>query len=158
MPPPRPDAARAEAADALGRVAPLVTRCIERLLAAGDPPLTPAQHQALAAVADGVGTSAELARRTGVSAAAVSQLLGALEAAALVRRAPGDDRRRRRDPARAAGRGPGRPAGPGGRRAGALAGAGAVRPGGHPAAAAAAATTAAGPAAPPSAALGELTT
>ena len=94
MPAPRPDAARAEAADVLGRVGPLVTRWIERLLAAGDPLLTPAQHQALAAVADGVGTSAELARRTGVSAAAVSQLLGALEAAALVRRVPGEDRRR----------------------------------------------------------------
>jgi DNA-binding MarR family transcriptional regulator len=77
-----------------------------------------------------VGTSAELARRTGVSAAAVSQLLGALEAAALVRRVPGEDRRRQdlalteageralaaadATPARAAGRGPGRPAGPGG--------------------------------------------
>ena len=96
MPPPPtpPRAAGDRAADALARVAPLLARWIERLLASGEPPLTPAQHQALRAVADGAAGGAELARRAGVSAAAVSQLLAGLEAAGLVRRDRGDDRRR----------------------------------------------------------------
>ena len=95
MPPVPTRSALAEAADALGRVAPLVARWIERLLAAGDPPLTPAQHQALHAVAEGGATSADLARGAGVSPAAVSQLLAGLEAAGLVRRDRGGDDRRR---------------------------------------------------------------
>lgn len=97
MPPPRPPSAaraRADAADALARVAPLVARWTERLLAGADPPLSPAQHEALRALADGQATGAGLARRAGVSAAAVSQLLAGLEAAGLVARRPGDDRRR----------------------------------------------------------------
>jgi DNA-binding MarR family transcriptional regulator len=97
MPPPPfpPGEARAgdRAADALARVAPLLARWIERLLAASDPPLTPAQHQALRAVAEGA-SGADMARRAGVSPAAVSQLLAGLEEAGLVRRERGDDRRR----------------------------------------------------------------
>ena len=167
--PPRPnEIALAEAADALGRVAPLVARWIERLLAAGDPPLTPAQHQALHAVAEGGATSADLARGAGVSPAAVSQLLAGLEAAGLAparpwRRRPAQagpraDRRGRtrsrrgrrraagadRDPAR-------RPAAPRGRRAGAIALAPPGDPLGHPSAPAAAATARTAPSAAPAA-------
>lgn len=94
--PPRPShVARSEAADALGRVAPLVARWIERLLAAVDPPLTPAQHQALHVVADGGATGADLARAAAVSPAAVSQLVVGLEGAGLIRRDRGADDRRR---------------------------------------------------------------
>lgn len=97
MPPRRhPSPPREEVADALGRVAPLVTRWTERLLARHDPPLTPAQYAALRAIADGEALGADLARRTGVSAAAVSQLLAGLEGAGLIRRPPeAGDRRRR---------------------------------------------------------------
>ena len=68
---------------------------MERLLARHDPPLTPAQYLALRAIArEGVGGS-ELARRTGVSGPAVSQLIAGLVAAGLVSRsARADDRRR----------------------------------------------------------------
>ena len=77
-------------------VAPLVSRWIERLLARHEPPLTVAQFLALRAVArEGVGGS-ELARRTGVSGPAVSQLVAALaDAGLLERRAVAGDRRRR---------------------------------------------------------------
>ncbi len=96
MPPrPRSRNSRREAADALGRVAPLAGRWIERLLTAHEPPLTPIQYLALHAVRDGGLVGAELARRAAVSPAAVSQLLAALEAAGLVERLPtADDRRR----------------------------------------------------------------
>jgi DNA-binding MarR family transcriptional regulator len=91
---PRPNPA-AGAADALGRVAPLAGRWIERLLAACEPPLTPAQYLALEAVAEGEMVGSELARRAAVSAAAVSQLITGLEAAGLVtRRRSAEDRRR----------------------------------------------------------------
>src|SRR6266566_4847705 len=84
-----------ESADALSRVAPLVSRWIERLLAAHEPPLTLAQYLALDAVAAGEIAGSELARRAAVSPAAVSQLLAALEGAGLVKRLrTGDDRRR----------------------------------------------------------------
>lgn len=82
-------------ADALVAVAPLVSRWIERLLAAHDPPLTVAQFLALRAIAtDGVSGS-ELARRAGVSGPAVSQLLtGLADAGLLERRELSEDRRR----------------------------------------------------------------
>lgn len=81
--------------DALIGVSAHVSRWVERLLAAHEPPLTLAQFQALRAVAAEPVTAADLARRTGVSGAAVSQLLGGLERAGWVERArePGDRRR-----------------------------------------------------------------
>lgn len=84
-----------QAADALGRVAPLVSRWIERLLAAHEPPLTIAQYLALRAVDEGDVVGAQLAREAAVSPAAVSQLLAGLEAAGLVARLrmPADRRR-----------------------------------------------------------------
>src|SRR5919109_1604964 len=74
------------AADALAEVAPLVSRWIERLLPAHRPPLTLAQYLALRALADNAQGAAELARRTGVSEPAVSQLVATLAAAGLVER------------------------------------------------------------------------
>lgn len=65
------------------------------MLAAHDPPLTVAQYLALQAVAEGEVVGAELARRAAVSPAAVSQLLGVLEDAGLLRRARLEDDRRR---------------------------------------------------------------
>lgn len=76
-------------------MAPLVSRWVERLLAGHDPPLTPAQYLVLQAIADADVVGADLARRAAVSPAAVSQLLGALEAAGLLERnRSADDRRR----------------------------------------------------------------
>jgi DNA-binding MarR family transcriptional regulator len=84
-------------ADTLAAVAPLVTRWMERVLAGHDPPLTLGQYLGLRAIAAGVGSAAELARATGVSEAAVSQVIAAFERAGTVERTPaGDDRRRRR--------------------------------------------------------------
>jgi DNA-binding MarR family transcriptional regulator len=81
--------------EALVGVAPLVSRWIERLLASHEPPLTPAQFLALRAIAAGPVTAAELARSTGVSGAAVSQLVSALHQEGWVDRSPtADDRRR----------------------------------------------------------------
>lgn len=72
-----------------------MSRWIERLLAAHDPPLTVAQYLTLQAIEDGAVVGAELARRAAVSPAAVSQLLAVLENAGLVTRGRvGDDRRR----------------------------------------------------------------
>jgi DNA-binding MarR family transcriptional regulator len=92
LPAPR---SQTDAADALLTVAPLVSRWIERLLARHEPPLTPAQYLALRAIArEGVGGS-ELARRTGVSGPAVSQLIAGLVEAGLVSRSDhAADRRR----------------------------------------------------------------
>jgi DNA-binding MarR family transcriptional regulator len=92
---PAPRRPQADAADALLTVAPLVSRWIEHLLAGHDPPLTPAQYLALRAIArEGVGGS-ELARRTGVSGPAVSQLISGLVGSGLVSRtADTGDRRR----------------------------------------------------------------
>lgn len=84
-----------EAAEALARTAPLVSRWIERLLAGHDPPLTVAQYLTLQAVADGKLVGAELARRAAVSPAAISQLLAALEGGGLLTRVRGEDDRRR---------------------------------------------------------------
>src|SRR3954469_21618262 len=83
------------AREALAAVAPLATRWIERLLARHDPALTVPQYLALRAIAREGVTGSELARRTGVSGPAVSQLLSALASAGLVeRRADAEDRRR----------------------------------------------------------------
>jgi len=95
MPDPLAPRVQTDAADALLGVGPLVSRWIERLLAAHDPPLTLAQYLVLRAIErDGVGGS-ELARRAGVSGPAVSQLVSALtEGGLLERREHTEDRRR----------------------------------------------------------------
>jgi DNA-binding MarR family transcriptional regulator len=86
-------------------VAPLVTRWMERLLAGRDEALTVAQYLALRALDRERTTAGELARRTGVSGAAVSQLVAQLEGAGLVKREPVEgDRRSRRLALSAAGR------------------------------------------------------
>jgi len=72
-----------------------VSRWIERLLSAHEPPLTVAQYLALQAIAEGEIVGAELARRAAVSPAAVSQLLGQLEEADLLTRTRHEDDRRR---------------------------------------------------------------
>src|SRR6059058_6079634 len=95
MPRPRHHSGSRQAAEALVRTAPLVSRWIERLLAAHDPPLTVAQYLALRAIAEGELVGAELARRAAVSPAAVSQLLSALERGGLLSRARLEDDRRR---------------------------------------------------------------
>jgi len=77
------------------RTAPLVSRWIERVLAAHDPALTVTQYLALQAIADGEVVGAELARRAAVSPAAVSQLLAVLEQERLVSRERLEDDRRR---------------------------------------------------------------
>src|SRR5207237_1105484 len=69
MPRPRHHPNGRQAAEKLVRTAPLVSRWIERVLAAHDPPLTVAQYLALQAVADGEVVGAELARRAAVSPA-----------------------------------------------------------------------------------------
>jgi DNA-binding MarR family transcriptional regulator len=95
MPRPRHHPNGRQAAEALVRTAPLVSRWIERLLAAQEPPLTVAQYLALQAIGEGEVVGSELARRTAVSPAAVSQLLGVLENAGLLERGRlADDRRR----------------------------------------------------------------
>jgi DNA-binding MarR family transcriptional regulator len=95
MPRPRNHPAGRQAAERLARTAPLVSRWIERVLAAHDPPLTVAQYLALQAIAEGEVVGAELARRAAVSPAAMSQLLTALEdAGMLIRDRREDDRRR----------------------------------------------------------------
>src|SRR5437588_12229011 len=95
MPRPRDHPNGHQAAEKLVRTAPLVSRWIERVLAAHDPPLTVTQYLALQAVADGEIVGAELARRAAVSPAAVSQLLAALEEGGLLTRARLEDDRRR---------------------------------------------------------------
>src|SRR5207248_4786744 len=93
-PPPRH---QSPAAEGLLAVAPMVTRWMERLLAAHDPPLTLAQYLGLREIArDGAGGS-EIAQRIGVSGPAVSQLIATLSGAGLVESAPvAGDRRRQR--------------------------------------------------------------
>src|SRR5438874_10231814 len=84
-----------KAAGALIGVAPLVNRWIERLLAGHDPPLTVAQFLALRTIAGEGVSGSELARRTGVSGPAVSQLLASLAEAGLIERSElAEDRRR----------------------------------------------------------------
>ena len=87
----------ADAVEALVAVAPLTTRWIERLLAHNEPPLTVPQFLALRAIAREELSGSELARRTGVSGPAVSQLLAGLARSGLLERsATADDRRRHR--------------------------------------------------------------
>ena len=62
-----------DAAEALVRTAPLVSRWIERLLAAHDPPLTVGQYLTLQAIGEAEIVGAELARRAAVSPAAFSR-------------------------------------------------------------------------------------
>ena len=95
MPRPRHHPNGHQAAEKLVRTAPLVSRWIERVLAAHDPPLTVAQYLALQAIADGEVVGAELARRAAVSPAAMSQLLTALEDAGMLTRDRLEDDRRR---------------------------------------------------------------
>ncbi len=84
-----------EAAEGLAAVAPLATRWIELLLARHDPPLTVPQYLALRAISRERISASELARRTGVSGPAVSQLLAALADGGLIeRQAAAEDRRR----------------------------------------------------------------
>src|SRR3954447_6658235 len=80
---------------ALSVAAPLATRWIERTLRAHGPPLTVAQYLALRAVAEHAQTGGDLARRTGVSPAAASQLVAGIARAGWVERprAPPDRRR-----------------------------------------------------------------
>jgi DNA-binding MarR family transcriptional regulator len=66
------------------------------MLASHDPPLTVAQYLALRAIQAAPVSGAELARRTGVSGPAVSQLVTALERAGLVERQQAETDRRRR--------------------------------------------------------------
>jgi DNA-binding MarR family transcriptional regulator len=84
-----------EAAEALIAVAPLVSRWIERLLASHEPSMTVAQFLALRTIATEGASASELARRTGVSGPAVSQLLAGLADAGLLQRGElSEDRRR----------------------------------------------------------------
>jgi DNA-binding MarR family transcriptional regulator len=81
--------------DRLVGAAALATRWTERLLAAHEPPLTVGQFLALRSIEREPLTAAELARRTGVSGPAVSQLVAALEGEGWIARSPhADDRRR----------------------------------------------------------------
>jgi DNA-binding MarR family transcriptional regulator len=91
---PAPPKSKPDAAEALIGVAPLVSRWIERVLAQHDPPLTVSQFLVLRAIASERVTGAELARRTGVSGPAVSQLLTALADGGMLERRPDPDDRR----------------------------------------------------------------
>jgi DNA-binding MarR family transcriptional regulator len=92
---PQPRRPTTDAAEALVAVAPLVSRWIERLLAAHEPPLTVAQFLALRAIDAEDISGSELARRAGVSGPAVSQLLaGLVDAGLLERHELSEDRRR----------------------------------------------------------------
>ena len=92
--PPKP---AQDVADALVATAPLATRWIQRLLAAHRPPLTIAQLLALRTIERGPVAAAELARRTGVSGAAVSQLVADLERDGMLERTASSGDRRRLD-------------------------------------------------------------
>jgi len=95
MPRPRHHPAGRQAAERLARTAPLVSRWIERVLAAHNPPLTVPQYLALQAIADGQVAGAQLARRAPVSPPAPSQQPTALEDAGMLTRDRGEDDRRR---------------------------------------------------------------
>jgi len=102
---PRHRASSRDAAAALARTAPLVSRWVERLLASHTPPLTVAQYLVLEAIDSGDVLGGELARRAAVTAAAVSQLVGGLETSGLIARQHlRDDRRRQPLELTAAGR------------------------------------------------------
>jgi DNA-binding MarR family transcriptional regulator len=94
--PPKPRSHTREAGAALAAAAPLASRWVERVLAAHEPPLTVTQYLALRAIQAAPLSAAELARRTGVSGPAVSQLLSALDRAGLIERQEGETDRRTR--------------------------------------------------------------
>jgi MarR family transcriptional regulator, transcriptional regulator for hemolysin len=87
----------APATAALLASAPLVTRWTERLLAQLEPRITVSQYLALRAIADESLSAVELARRTGVSGPAVSQLLATLVAPGWVERSAASEDRRRQE-------------------------------------------------------------
>jgi DNA-binding MarR family transcriptional regulator len=94
--PPKPKLHARQAGAALAATALLTSRWVERWLASHDPPVTVAQYLALRAIEAEPLSAAELARRTGVSGPAVSQLVSTLESAGLVSRgAPLTDPRTR---------------------------------------------------------------
>jgi DNA-binding MarR family transcriptional regulator len=94
--PPKPRSHTREAGAALAAAAPLASRWVERVLGSHAPPLTVAQYLALRAIAAEPISGSVLAQRAGVSPAAVSQLVTALEDESFVeRRAAGPDRRTR---------------------------------------------------------------
>jgi DNA-binding MarR family transcriptional regulator len=95
--PPTDPSKRGEAADALAAVAPLASRWMERLLARHRPALTLPQYLALRAIGRETLGASELARRTGVSGPAVSQLVSALIDQGLVTRSPAAADRRRHE-------------------------------------------------------------
>ena len=84
-----------DAIDALIAVAPLVGRWMDRLLAGHTPPVTVTQFLALRAISHEDVSGSELARRAGVSGAAVSQLLNQLARAELIGRGEQERDRRR---------------------------------------------------------------
>jgi len=86
-----------QSAAALVATAPLIARWTERLLAQNDPPLTVSQYLAMRAIQANPVTASELARRTGVSGPAISQLIAALTAAGWVQRSEAIADRRRQD-------------------------------------------------------------
>jgi DNA-binding MarR family transcriptional regulator len=94
---PAPRRRQTDVAEALLAVAPLATRWIERLLARHEPALTVPQFLALRAIARDDVSASELARRTGVSGPAVSQVLAGLADASLVERRPTPADRRRHE-------------------------------------------------------------
>src|SRR3954451_16654848 len=94
--PPTPKSHTREAGAALAAAAPLASRWVERVLASHDPPLTVVQYLALRAIQAAPLSGAELARRTGVSGPAVSQLVSALENAGRVERQRVESARRTR--------------------------------------------------------------
>lgn len=91
---PRPRRA-SNAVEPLIGVAALISRWIERVLAFHEPQLTLGQFLALRAIAAEPLTAAELARRTAVSSAAVSQLVAALDHAGWIERSHAPEDRRR---------------------------------------------------------------
>lgn len=94
MPPRRSSATRVGAT--LSRLAPALARWMERTLASHDPPLTVVQLQTLRAIDGGRGLGADIARAAGITQAAVSQVVGALERTGLVARGERDPEDRRR--------------------------------------------------------------
>jgi DNA-binding MarR family transcriptional regulator len=80
----------------LARVAPQVSRWVERLLAEHEPGLTLAQYLALEELDGGEVRATELAQGAGVSRSAVSQLVASLVNEGLVERAEAPDDRRGR--------------------------------------------------------------
>jgi DNA-binding MarR family transcriptional regulator len=83
----RPRAASLPVDELVGAAA-VTARWAERLLAAGDPPLTLGQYVALRSISRELVTAGRLARRAGISGPAASQLVSALEDAGWVARTP----------------------------------------------------------------------